>query len=260
MYRQRESMCPHTSNSGDTGEFFRAIFFETFPGKKPAGTTFFSGKSSPGKNPGKNQPARPNRKKIKNVIACNARWNLTNINRSDKNPWPMKTKKPHTAKAVPEITLRPFREPDIDFVIARQLALYAAEYGFTSDIWKTYLTGGVNDFVRKFDSGRDCMYIAEHNNVPCGCIAITHADDGAAQLRFYFMEKELRGNGAGHRLIDRAIGFSRDAKYERVFLWTFSTLDAARHLYAGSGFRIRETQVNNEWGEPVLEERWELEL
>ena len=172
----------------------------------------------------------------------------------------MKIKKSHPTKAVPEITLRPFREPDIDFVISGQLALYAAEYGFTSDIWNAYLTGGVNDFIRQFDSGRDCMYIAEHNRVPCGCIAITHADDATAQLRFYFIEKELRGNGAGRKLIDLAIGFCRDAGYERVFLWTFSTLDAARHLYAGRGFRITDTQVNDEWGAPVLEEKWELEL
>jgi GNAT superfamily N-acetyltransferase len=172
----------------------------------------------------------------------------------------MKTKKSHPAKAVPEITLRPFREPDIDFVISRQLASYAAEHGFTSEIWKAYLTGGVNDFIRQFDSARDCMYIAEHDRVPCGCIAITHADDATAQLRFFFMEKEFRGNGTGRRLIDHATGFCRHAKYERVFLWTFSTLDAARHLYAGSGFQVTETQVNCEWGEPVLEELWELEL
>jgi len=172
----------------------------------------------------------------------------------------MKIKKRQAPGAVPEITIRPFRKTDLDYVIAGQLALYAAEYGFTSDIWNAYLTGGVRDFAEKFDSGRDCMYIAGHNRVPCGCIAITHADDGTAQLRFYFLEKELRGNGAGRRLIDRAIGFCRDAKYERVFLWTFSTLDAARHLYEDRGFRITDTHVNNEWGEPVLEEKWELEL
>src|SRR5512145_451255 len=107
----------------------------------------------------------------------------------------MKTKKPHAAKAATGITIRPFRGTDIDFVISGQMALYAAEYGFTSDIWKAYLTGGVDDFVRQFDSRLDCMYIAEHDGVPCGCIAITHADDGEAQLRFYFMEKEFRGNG-----------------------------------------------------------------
>lgn len=172
----------------------------------------------------------------------------------------MSLKESPTEKRSSGFTIRPFRKSDIDFVINGQLALYAAEYGFTSQVWNDYLTGGVQDFVRQFDCTRDCMYIAERDGTPCGCIAITHTDDGPAQLRFYFMKKELRGNGTGHRLIDRAIRFCREAKYERVFLWTFSTLEAARHLYAGRGFRIMETHVKNDWGEPVLEEKWEMEL
>ncbi|RPI40577.1 MAG: GNAT family N-acetyltransferase [Methanoregulaceae archaeon] len=104
------------------------------------------------------------------------------------------------------------------------------------------------------------MYIAENDALPCGCIAITHTDDGTAQIRFYFIEQELRGRGAGHQLIDRAIDFCRDAKYGRIFLWTFSTLAAARHLYASRGFQMTDSHVNNDWGEPVLEERWELAL
>jgi ribosomal protein S18 acetylase RimI-like enzyme len=157
-------------------------------------------------------------------------------------------------------TIRPFRETDIEFVITGQLVLYAAEYGFTSHVWNDYLKDGVQDFVRHFDSARDCMYIAERDGKSCGCIAITHTNDGMAQLRFYFMEKECRGMGVGRRLIDRAIGFCRNAGYENVVLWTFSTLEAARHLYAGHGFSITDTQVNNAWGEPILEEKWELDL
>lgn len=165
-----------------------------------------------------------------------------------------------TTKAISGITIRPFCETDVDFVIFRQLSLYAAEYGFTSETWKSYLTRGVQDFVDRFDKKRDCMYILEYNGVPSGCIAITHVDRATAQLRFYFLIPELRGQGAGRTLIDLVIGFCREKKYKRVFLWTFSTLDTARHLYTSRGFQITETHVNNEWGEPVLEEQWELEL
>lgn len=163
-------------------------------------------------------------------------------------------------KRSPGITIRPFRKADIDFVINGQLALYAEEYGFTSPVWNDYLTIGVQEFIRKFDSARDCMYIAEREGTPCGCIAITHTEDMTAQLRFFFMETAFRGRGAGRQLIDLAIEFCRDAEYESVFLWTFSTLDAARHLYAEMGFSITDTHVNNEWGKPILEEKWEREL
>jgi len=70
----------------------------------------------------------------------------------------------------------------------------------------------------------------------------------------------MRGQGAGHKLLDMAVDFCKEKRYERVFLWTFSTLLAARHLYESKGFHITETHVNNDWGETVLEERWDLRL
>lgn len=61
-------------------------------------------------------------------------------------------------------------------------------------------------------------------------------------------------------LFDKAIDFCREKGYKHVFLWTFSTLMAARHLYKTKGF-ITETHENNEWGTEVLEEeQWDMDL
>lgn len=157
-------------------------------------------------------------------------------------------------------TIRPFRETDVDYVISRQLELYEAECGLTSEIWKAYLTGGVNSFVDRFDHDRDCMYILENHGAPSGCIAIMHVDEATAQLRFFFLEPGMRGRGAGRRLLDMAIDFCKEKKYGRVFLWTISTLDAARHLYGSKGFKITESHENYDWGQKVIEERWDLYL
>ena len=45
-----------------------------------------------------------------------------------------------------------------------------------------------------------------------------------------------------------------------MFLWTFSTLMAARHLYERKGFLITDMHENTDWGEKILEERWDLKL
>jgi GNAT superfamily N-acetyltransferase len=172
----------------------------------------------------------------------------------------MKMTKEQTARTTLNIAIRPYKLDDMDFVISRQLALYEREYGFTSEIWKAYLTDGVRNFVNQFDSERDCMYILDNNGVSSGCIAITHVDEVTAQLRFFFLEPEIRGLGAGRKLIDQAIDFCKDKKYRHVFLWTFSTLMAARHLYDSKGFQIMETHENRDWGETILEERWDLNL
>lgn len=172
----------------------------------------------------------------------------------------MNTIKKPMARAPSNINIRPFKETDVDFVIFRQLRLYELEYGFTSEIWKTYLTEGVRHFVSRFDDKKDCMFILENNGISSGCVAITHVEEATAQLRFFFLEPEMRGQGLGHDLLDKAIDFCKEKKYENVFLWTFSTLIAARHLYGGKGFEISQTHENHDWGETIIEERWDLIL
>ena len=160
------------------------------------------------------------------------------------------------------ISIRPFRAAgqDAEYMIARHLRFYELEYGLTSDVWKTYVTDAVNQLVSSLPSGESCAYVLEANGVPSGCIAVAHAGEGVAQLRFFLIEPELRGAGCGNRLMEAALNFCREKQYKKVFLWTFSKLDAARHLYAKYGFQIAETHENADWGAPVLEERWEATL
>ncbi|MCL1808643.1 MAG: GNAT family N-acetyltransferase [Clostridiales bacterium] len=170
------------------------------------------------------------------------------------------SKTKHMKDKVRKMVIRQFEASDIDYVISRHLDLYKAEYGFTSEIWKAYVADGVRQLAAGFDPERDCFYILESCGSPSGCIAIVHREGGSAQLRFFFVEPSLRGQGAGNSLMNAAISFSREKKYARVFLWTFSELHTARHLYGKHGFLLTETLENTEWGEPVLEERWDLHL
>jgi GNAT superfamily N-acetyltransferase len=156
--------------------------------------------------------------------------------------------------------IRPFNPEDVDFIIQGQLELYEIEHGFSSDIWKAYITEGVQDLANQFDKQRDCIFILEYKGVPSGCAAIKHVDDVTAKFRFFFVNYEVRGWGAGSKLLDLAIDFCKEKGYKNVFLWTFSTLHPARHLYKSKGFKITETQENNNWGTVILEERWEMDL
>ena len=158
------------------------------------------------------------------------------------------------------ITIRNFTSEDVDFVISGHLKLYEMEYGLNTEVWKSYVKEGVYDFLNQFNKDKDCMYILDCNGVPSGSAAIKHIDEETAQFRFFFLEPELRGLGAGHKLFDMAIDFCIEKEYKNVFLWTFSTLYAARHLYKSKGFKVAETHENSEWGTAIQEERWDLEL
>lgn len=168
--------------------------------------------------------------------------------------------KKYFSRATKSIKIRPYREDDIPYVIDRQLSLYEAERNFITDIWKKYLTQGVLALVERFDSEKDCIFILECNGSPAGCVAITHTKDNMAQLRYFFLEPELRGLGVGTDLLNKALSFCREKKYSHVFLWTVSAQEAARILYKKAGFEITETSENESWGIPVLEEKWDLDL
>lgn len=172
----------------------------------------------------------------------------------------IRTVKKYFTKATMDLKIRPYRKQDITYVIDRQLSLYESERQFTTEIWKNYLTQGVLSLVDRFDPAKDCMFILECNGSPSGCIAITHTENNIAQLRYFFLEPELRGLGAGTSLLNAALDFCREKKYSHVFLWTVSAQESARLLYKKAGFMITETSKNDSWGSPVLEEKWELDL
>lgn len=172
----------------------------------------------------------------------------------------IRTIKKYFTKATKNIQIRPYQEEDITYVIDRQLSLYESERQFTTEIWKKYLTQGVISLIEKFNPEKDCMLILECDKNASGCIAITHTENSVAQLRYFFLEPELRGLGAGNSLLKAALDFCRQKKYSHVFLWTVSAQESARALYKNAGFKITETSENETWGTPVLEERWDLDL
>lgn len=172
----------------------------------------------------------------------------------------IRTVKKYFTKATKNIKIRPYQEQDIAYVINRQLSLYEAERQFTTEVWKNYLTQGVISLVEKFNPAKDCMLILECDGNASGCIAITHVEERVAQLRYFFLEPELRGLGAGTSLLNTALDFCREKKYSHVFLWTVSAQESARKLYKNAGFRLSETSQNDSWGSSVLEEKWDLDL
>lgn len=174
----------------------------------------------------------------------------------------MDTIKKYFTIAMNDLQIRKYDSDDADiaYVIDRQLSLYESERHFTSDIWKKYLVDGVLHLTQNFDQSKDCMMILECNQNRSGCVAITHTENKTAQLRYFFLEPELRGIGAGKKLLKEAVDFCKEKGYEKVFLWTVSAQEAARHLYGSAGFELTETNENNQWGAPVLEERWDLAL
>ncbi|WP_250523270.1 MULTISPECIES: helix-turn-helix domain-containing GNAT family N-acetyltransferase [unclassified Caballeronia] len=76
-----------------------------------------------------------------------------------------------------------------------------------------------------------------------------------AHLRWFIVDDSLRGSGIGRQLMARAMSFV-DAHYDETYLWTFKSLDAARHLYESFGFTLSDEAEGTQWGTSVIEQRF----
>ena len=154
--------------------------------------------------------------------------------------------------------IRTFRTGDLATIAARQSILYEP-YG-----WKRpmeILQGEITTaFLKDFKPGREQCWVAERAGLMAGAVLLVDAGDNVGQLRLLHVEPWARGLGIGSALVGECVQFAREAGYERMRLWTHTILTSARRIYEAAGFRITETAVHHEFGEPVQGETWELEL
>ena len=156
-------------------------------------------------------------------------------------------------------TLRVHRAGDMGWIVSRQSALYAEEYGWTTE-YEALAAEIVAQVLKNFDPTRERCWIAERNAARVGAVMIVKHSDTVAKLRLLHVERAARGLGIGKRLVDECIRFSRAAAYEKITLWTQANLLAARHLYRTAGFTCVAQEPHHRFGKDLVAETWELAL
>ena len=156
-------------------------------------------------------------------------------------------------------TLRVHRAGDMGWIVSRQGALYAEEYGWTTE-YEALAAEIVAQVLKNFDPTRERCWIAERNAARVGAVMIVKHSDTVAKLRLLHVERAARGLGIGKRLVDECIRFSRAAGYEKITLWTQANLLAARHLYRTAGFTCVAQEPHHRFGKDLVAETWELAL
>jgi len=112
-------------------------------------------------------------------------------------------------------------------------------------------------FLSRFDQQRDFIELVLYQGRVAGGIAIDHRDGSVAQLRWFILTDELRGAGAGKKLINDAMQFVKLQGFKQVYLTTFEGLDGARYLYEQHGFTLTEQRLAATWGKQVNEQRFD---
>jgi GNAT superfamily N-acetyltransferase len=157
------------------------------------------------------------------------------------------------------VVLRPPAPGDLGWVIQRNGALYAAEYGW-DETYETLVARIVADYAARADRTGEAAWIAEAGGERAGCVFCMRKSEQTAQLRLLLVEPSARGLGIGARLVGECLAFARRAGYREIVLWTNDVLQAARRIYQRAGFELIGSAPHHSFGHDLLGQDWRLTL
>ncbi|GHG94227.1 bifunctional helix-turn-helix transcriptional regulator/GNAT family N-acetyltransferase [Streptomyces lanatus] len=156
------------------------------------------------------------------------------------------------------------REPgpgDLGWIVQRNAALYAAEYGWNAD-YEGLVARIVADFAEDHDPHLERVWIAELDGRPVGCVMCVRDETApaTARLRLLLVEPDARGLGIGDRLVTAVVDFARGVGYRDLVLWTNDVLSAARRIYQRHGFVLAAEKPHRSFGKDLTGQDWRLAL
>ncbi|HEX5203698.1 MAG TPA: GNAT family N-acetyltransferase [Actinoplanes sp.] len=157
--------------------------------------------------------------------------------------------------------IRELGEPgDLGWVVQAHGEIYTKEYGWDAS-FEALVARIVADYANGRDPARENAWIAEIDGKRAGSVFCVDAhEDDTAVLRILLVTPEARGHGVGGQLVDRCVGFAKQAGYARMRLWTNDPLVAARHVYLKRGFRLTGEQRHHSFGADLVGQTYELAL
>lgn len=155
--------------------------------------------------------------------------------------------------------LRDPRPGDMGWIVHRQGALYAQEYGWNME-YEALVAEIVGKYVQTRDDTCERCWIAEKDGRVVGSVFVVRLDDSTAKLRLLYVEPDARGLGIGRRLVQECMHYARDVGYRKMVLWTNSVLVGARKIYEQEGFELIEEAAHHSFGKDLIGETWAREL
>ncbi len=155
--------------------------------------------------------------------------------------------------------LRPPHPGDMGWVVQRNAAVYAEEFGWDSS-YEALVARIVADYVDNRDPEAEAAWIAEVDGLPAGCVFCVRENATTARLRLLLVEPWARGLGMGARLVEEVLRFARQAGYSHITLWTNDVLADARRIYQRAGFTLDNESRHHSFGKYLTGQNWSCAL
>lgn len=158
-----------------------------------------------------------------------------------------------------DIEIRRFLPSDRDWVVAAHSDHYEGGEGFDAS-FGPLVAQILDDFIADHNPADEAGWIAWQGDRRLGSIFCLRQAAGTAKLRLFLLTSEARGKGLGKVLLATCMEFARENGYRDMKLWTHESHTAAGALYAQTGWRLVSSEAVVSFGQPLIEQHWEISL
>lgn len=136
-----------------------------------------------------------------------------------------------------EMTIREYQDKDAKSVKELITSILSKEFSFAKGV---YPEADLDAIPRIYGGKREIFYVMEDEEKIVGTVGIKEDSKEAALLRRIFVDPSYRGKGCGARLLDKAIGFCKEAGYHRITFRSTGAMKAANELCLKRGFKEKD--------------------
>lgn len=160
----------------------------------------------------------------------------------------------------PEATFRDLQSGDAGWLIQQHAEYYSLNDGFDAS-FEALVAEILADFIRNRDPDMERAWIAHRGNERLGSVFCVRGDGpGVAKLRLFYLVPAARGLGLGRQMLTLCTDFARARGYDKMVLWTHESHAAACALYDSFGFEMTASRPVHSFGQPLVEQNWEIAL
>ena len=151
-----------------------------------------------------------------------------------------------------------YRPGSLAAIVGLHARYYAENWDFGLP-FEAKVAGELAEFLSRMTPDKDLYLIAYRDGAVAGSIVVDASGGGpkGAHMRWFIVCDAARGCGLGKQLMQRAMDFCHTRNHNRIWLTTFSGLNAARALYERHGFVLTRESDEDQWQGGVREQLFE---